>query len=319
MAVSVSEEHRPTVPDHEVIRLIGSGSSGQVWLAKNALETFRAVKVVRQQPFKHRQTFEREFHGILKFEPISRLHDGLVDILQVGINEPGRYFYYVMELADDVVTGQNIAPELYQPKSLAHRGNQIRRFPVAECVRHGAAIASAVGFLHKHGLIHRDIKPSNIIFVNGVPKLADIGLLTDMSEAGSLVGTEGFIPAEGSGSVRADIYSLGKVLYEMSTGRDRNDYPALPEELEKSEEARDVILLNKIILKACRARAWHRYQTAEEMLSALLAFQFDRKMMWRNQNQRLLTRVIGITGFIIAAAVIIGLLGRIVWLLQHPR
>ena len=185
-------------------------------------------------------------------------------------------------------------------------------------MRHGAAIASAVGFLHKHGLIHRDIKPSNIIFVNGVPKLADIGLLTDMSEAGSLVGTEGFIPAEGSGSVRADIYSLGKVLYEMSTGRDRNDYPALPGELEKSEEARDVILLNKIILKACRARAWHRYQTAEEMLSALLAFQFDRKMMWRNESQRLLTRVIGITGFIIAAAVIIGLLGRIVWLLQHP-
>ena len=96
--------------------------------------------------------------------------------------------------------------------------------------------------------------------MNGVPKLADIGLLTDMSEAGSLFGTEGFIPAEGSGTVRADIYSLGKVLYEMSTGRDRNDYPALPEELEMKEEARDIILLNKIILKACRAKTWHRYQ-----------------------------------------------------------
>jgi eukaryotic-like serine/threonine-protein kinase len=318
MSAPASEEQLPTVPDHEVIRLIGRGSGGQVWLAKNALGTFRAVKVVRQEPFKHRQAFEREFQGILKFEPISRLHDGLVDILQVGINEPGRYFYYVMELSDDVGTGQSIVPELYQPKTLAHRGNQIRRFPVAECVRHGAAIASALGFLHKHGLIHRDIKPANIIFIHGVPKLADIGLMTDMSEAGSRVGTEGFIPAEGSGSVRADIYSLGKVLYEMSTGRDRNDYPALPEELEQSGEARDIILLNKIILKACRARAWHRYQTAEEMLSALLAFQFDRKMMWRNENQRLLTRVVGITGFIIAAAVIIGLLGRIVWLLQHP-
>jgi eukaryotic-like serine/threonine-protein kinase len=318
MAGSTSEENLPAVSDHEVIRLIGRGGGGQVWLAKNALGTFRAIKIVQQQPFKHRQAFEREFHGILKFEPISRLHDGLVDILQVGINEPDRYFYYVMELADDVVTGQNVAPELYQPKTLANRGNQVRRFPVAECVRHGAAIASALSFLHKHGLIHRDIKPSNIIFVNGVPKLADIGLMTDMSEAGSLVGTEGFIPAEGSGSVRADIYSLGKVLYEMSTGRDRNDYPALPEELEKSEEARDVVLLNKIILKACRARPWHRYQTAEEMLSALLAFQFDRKMVWRNENQRLLTRVFGIAGFIIAAAVVIGLLGRIVWLLQHP-
>jgi serine/threonine protein kinase len=111
MAAPASDERVPTVPDHEVIRLIGRGSGGQVWLAKNALGTFRAVKLVRQQPFKHRQAFEREFQGILKFEPISRLHDGLVDILQVGINEQQRYFYYVMELADDVGTGQSITPE----------------------------------------------------------------------------------------------------------------------------------------------------------------------------------------------------------------
>src|SRR6185295_3171136 len=98
----------PAIPDHEVIRIIGRGSSGQVWLAKNALGTFRAVKVVSQRSFKHRRPFEREMHGILKFEPVSRLHDGLVDILQVGSNEKGGYFYYVMELADDIFAGQNI-------------------------------------------------------------------------------------------------------------------------------------------------------------------------------------------------------------------
>lgn len=319
MTEPASDEGVSKIPDHEIIRLIGRGSGGQVWLAKNALGTFRAVKVVRRQPFKHQQAFEREFHGILRFEPVSRLHDGLVDILHVGLNEPEHYFYYVMELADDIGTGQNISPELYQPNTLAHRDNQVRQFPVAECVRHGAAIASALGFLHKHGLVHRDIKPSNIIFVNGVPKLADIGLVTDRTEAATRVGTEGFIPAEGSGSVRADTYSLGKVLYEMSTGRDRNEYPALPDELENNVEARDLILLNKIILKACRAKPWHRYQTAEEMLSALLAFQFDRKMMWRNENQRLLSRIFGTAGFMIAAGVIAGLLWRIIWLLQHPR
>lgn len=305
----------PVIPDHEVIRLIGSGSGGQVWLARNTFGALRAVKTVRGQPFRHQRSFERELNGILKFEPISRLHDGLVDILQVGRNESEGYFYYVMELADDVATGQNIAPDTYQPKTLLYQGGVIRRFPIAECVRHGAAIASALGFLHRHGLIHRDIKPSNIIFVNDVPKLADIGLVTDLGEAGSLVGTDGFIPAEGSGSVRADIYSLGKVLYEMSTGRDRNDYPALPEDIGNGAEARDLVLLNKIILKACRAKPWHRYQTAEEMLSALLAFQFDRKREFR----RRFGQIIGIAGILFAAAVIIGLLGRIVWLLEHRK
>ena len=319
MAGVTTEEFSPVIPDHEVLRLIGSGSGGQVWLARNALGTLRAVKTVRRQPFKHQRSFEREFNGILKFEPISRLHDGLVDILHVGRNELEGYFYYVMELADDTATGQNIVPETYLPKTLAYHGGQIRRFPVAECVRHGAAIASALGFLHRHGLIHRDIKPSNIIFVNDVPKLADIGLVTDLTEARSVLGTEGFIPVEGSGSVRADIYSLGKVLYEISTGRDRNDYPALPEDLDNGAEARDLVLLNKVILKACRAKAWHRYQTAEEMMSALLAFQFDRASLRRSENRRRISRLVGVIGIIVAATVITVLLGRIIWLLEHGK
>src|ERR1035438_10468362 len=199
----------PKVPDHELIRFIGSGSSGQVWLEKNALAPYRAVKIVQEQVFKHRRPFEREFNGILKFEPVSRLHDGLVDILQVGRNEDAGYFYCVMELADDVATGPNILPATYSPRTLEQDKDRLKRLPVAECVRLGAAIASALGFLHRNGLFHRDIKPSNIIFVNGMPKLADIRLVTDASEGRSLVGTDGFRAPEGSGSVRADIYALG--------------------------------------------------------------------------------------------------------------
>jgi len=50
--------------------------------------------------------------------------------------------------------------------------------------------------LHRQGLVHRDIKPSNIIFVRGVPKLADVGLVAAVTDARSFVGTEGFIPPE---------------------------------------------------------------------------------------------------------------------------
>jgi len=59
------------------------------------------------------------------------------------------------------------------------------------------ALTSALAFLHEQGLVHRDIKPSNIIFVQGQPKLADIGLVAGSDETSSFVGTEGFIPPEG--------------------------------------------------------------------------------------------------------------------------
>jgi eukaryotic-like serine/threonine-protein kinase len=307
----------PTVPDHELIRLIGSGSSGQVWLGRNALGFYRAVKIVREQVFKHQGPFEREFNGILKFEPVSRLHDGLVDILQVGRNEAAGYFYCVMELADDVLTGPTILPATYSPRTLEQDKARLKRLPVAECVRLGAAIASALGFLHKHGLFHRDIKPSNIIFVNGMPKLADIGLVTDASEGGSFVGTEGFRAPEGSGTVRADIYALGKVLYEIGTGKDRNEYPALPEMPGSRGETQDLILFNRIMLKACRAKAWQRYQTAEEMMLALLAFQFDKASLRRRENTALLTRVFAVLGVIAALGVLGGLIWRFIWLLNQ--
>ena len=307
----------PIVPDHELIRLIGSGSSGQVWLARNALGTYRAVKIVQEQMFKHRRPFEREFNGILKFEPVSRLHDGLVDILQVGRNEAAGYFYCVMELADDVITGPTIHPATYSPRTLEQDKSRLKRLPVAECVRLGAAIASALGFLHKHGLFHRDIKPSNIIFANSMPKLADIGLVTDASEGWSFVGTEGFRAPEGSGTIRSDIYALGKVLYEISTGRDRNEYPALPEMRGSHAETRDFILLNRIILKACRAKAWQRYQTAEEMMLALLAFQFNKAALRNKENTELLTKLFAIIGVFAALVVFGGAIWRFIWLLNH--
>src|SRR6266540_333203 len=91
----------PRIPDHELLRCIGRGSYGEVWLARNALGAYRAVKIVLRRTFEHDRPFEREFGGIQKFEPISRSHEGLVDLLQVGRNDQEGYFYYVMELADD--------------------------------------------------------------------------------------------------------------------------------------------------------------------------------------------------------------------------
>jgi eukaryotic-like serine/threonine-protein kinase len=307
----------PIVPDHELLRLIGKGSSGEVWLARNAFGTCRAIKVVHKKNFRREKPFNHEFNGVQKIEPISRLHDGLVDILHVGRNDAAGYFYYVMEISDDVRTGQVITSEQYSSRTLLQDIEQRRRLPIGECVRLGAAIASALGFLHRHGLIHRDIKPSNIIFVNGFPKLADIGLVTDLSDAGSQIGTEGFIPPEGAGTAQADIYSLGKVLYEISTGKDRNDYPALPTPLGDSAEDRDLVRFNKIVLNACRADPARRYQSADEMMTALLTFQFSKHNPRKENARERLVKIIGIAGVIFGFGVIIGLVWRLVWILNH--
>src|SRR5919109_10343 len=97
---SAADVQPPQVPDHELLCLIGRGSFGEVWLARNAIGTLRAVKIVHRSRFARLEDFEREFKGLLKFEPISRSHDGVVDILQIGRRDDAGYFFYVMELAD---------------------------------------------------------------------------------------------------------------------------------------------------------------------------------------------------------------------------
>ena len=79
----------------------------------------RAVKVVWREDFEDERTFEREFEGILKFEPMSRDHPALVNILHVGRSPDGvSFYYYVMELGDDVTSGQDINPIEYEPRTL---------------------------------------------------------------------------------------------------------------------------------------------------------------------------------------------------------
>src|SRR5882724_5561724 len=90
------------IPEHELLSAIASGAYGQVWMARNRLGVYRAVKIVHRASFDHDRPFEREFAGIKAFEPTSRSHEGLVDLLQVGRDDAAGYFYYVMELADDL-------------------------------------------------------------------------------------------------------------------------------------------------------------------------------------------------------------------------
>jgi len=305
---------RPQIPDHELLRPIGAGSYGEVWLAKNVMGSFRAVKVVYRKTFESERPYEREFSGIKKFEPISRSHEGFVDILQVGRNDQAGYFYYVMELADDakgVFSIQSTPPakedepqsglntehwilNTYSPKTLRSEVQRRGRLPVEECLQLSLSLTSALGELHKQGLIHRDIKPSNIIFVNGQPKLADIGLVASVTEARSFVGTAGFIPPEGPGTAQADLYSLGKVLYEISTGKDRTDFPELPTLVREMPDRERLVEFNEAVLRACQNDCGKRYRSASEMHTDLLLLQTGKSLRqtWRLRRRlRLLTKI----------------------------
>src|SRR6188768_4056125 len=117
-AASTSHRDPPKVPNHELIRVIGRGAYGEIWMARSELGVLRAVKVVDRRTFETETAFQREFDGMARFEPISREHSAFVDILHVGRDEAGEFFYYVMELADDHLHGQAIETSNYIPKTL---------------------------------------------------------------------------------------------------------------------------------------------------------------------------------------------------------
>jgi CHASE2 domain-containing sensor protein len=261
----------PPIPNHRLLRRIGQGAYGEVWIAQDQIGTYHAVKIVYQRSFDHPAPYEREFKGIQRFTPISRSHPGFVHILHVGRNDPEGYFFYIMELGDDKLGRQPIDPFNYSPNTLSAMLDG-GRLSVQACLRLGLDLTAALQYLHEHQLIHRDIKPSNIVFVNRQPKFADIGLVTDVTPRGkdvSLVGTEGYIPPEGPGTIGADIYGLGKALYEACSGKDRNQFPSLSGTLIASADP-SFNGFNEIILKACHSEPGQRYQSASEFHTDLL-------------------------------------------------
>ena len=242
----------PEVPDHEILRLIGTGAYGEVWLARSVTGAYRAVKVVWREDFKDESIYVREFESILHYEPVARRIPGVVHILHVGQHHGEfPYYYYVMELADDAYTGIHIDPLKYVPHTL-HSDMELygrNPMPLDYVIEVGSQLAHALDGLHAEELTHRDVKPSNIVFVNGRAKLADVGSVAQSNNR-SFAGTQGYVPPEGPGAPRADVYALAKVLYEMSTGKDRLDFPELPENIPSGPSHRHWLAFNEVVCAA---------------------------------------------------------------------
>lgn len=256
---------RPVIPDHRLITLIGGGSYGQIWLAQNVAGAFRAVKVVSRSNFHSDRPYEREFEGLQRFEPISRSHEGFLQILHIGRNDVDGYFYYVMELGDSQDEAWREDPAKYSPRTLASELEAHLHLPLDRCLEIGLELSAALARLHQQGLVHRDLKPANIVFVNRRPKLADIGLVTEAGNAVTFVGTEGYVPREGPGAPNADIFALGKILYEMATGFDCSRFPDLPETPPTAVGNLTFAEWNEVVCKCCDEDPRRRYQQAEDL------------------------------------------------------
>jgi serine/threonine-protein kinase len=201
-------------------RLLGIGGMGFVYLAEHTRLGRRvALKMLRQEYTKNADLVRRFFGEARAVNQIA--HENIVQITDF-IEAPGGDNYYIMELLE----GDNLG------HLLSDRGP----LPIERVLRIAHQAADALAAVHAAGIIHRDLKSENIFLITagGQPdfvKLLDFGLAkliednkaTHQTAEGVILGTPEYMsPEQAEGKAvdhRADIYSLGIILYEMLTGR----------------------------------------------------------------------------------------------------
>ncbi len=294
----------PRITDYDLLRLIGRGGYGDVWLARGVTGVYRAIKIVWRNRFADSEPFEREFNGLKEFAVVSLAEPSQLALLHVGRCDDSGYFYYVMELADDAAGGTSIRPDSYAPLTLKALRERQGRLPAAEVLAVAIELGQSLACLHARGLVHRDIKPSNGIVVQGRAKLADIGLVSASSATSSYVGTDGFVAPEGPGQPPADVYALGKLLYELSTGLDRRQYPQLPADLSRAPDRRMLFELNETLLRACDPDPARRHPDGAALLADLRLIESGGSLRRRRRR-----RQAAVLAAVVACAGALGLAG----------
>ncbi|MGD0654974.1 MAG: serine/threonine-protein kinase [Thermoguttaceae bacterium] len=299
----------PQVPDYDLIRPIGEGGFGRVWLAAN--QTTGRLRAVKLIPLRRSGTTDaagREIVSLTRLEAnLGHRHQNLLNIHHVG--KTADYLFYVMDLADDVSGSPAWNDPNYHPATLRKRLESGPLDP-EECFSCARQLLAGLASLHEAGMVHRDVKPANCLFVAGELKLADFSLLTEASPLVSRVGTEKYMPPDGHMDVRADVYAAGLVIYEMVTGLPTNRFPGLGEMGRQVVNDPFLSDLIRVVLRACEVDPQRRYRNAREMLQEL------KEPDPRSALRR--TRVKRLTAVCLACFTILLLVWAGVWL-SRPR
>jgi len=198
---------------YAIDRLIGEGGMATVYLARDVRHNRRVALKVLKPDLGAVVGIDRFLSEIQVTANLQ--HPNLLPLFDSGAAD--HLLFYVMPY----VEGESLRARLEREKQL----------PVDEAVRLATAVASALDYAHRHGVIHRDLKPENILLHEGQPLVADFGIALAVSNAGGnritqtglSLGTPQYMSPEQATGDRAidgrtDIYSLGALTYEMLTG-----------------------------------------------------------------------------------------------------
>lgn len=263
---------------YEMLEIIGTGGMAVVYKAKDRkLGRMVAVKILKDE-MRQDEKVRRNF--LTESEAVARLnHPNIISVFDVGTREDMDYF--VMELIDGITLKQYMNQRgVMTPKESIHFSVQILR---------------ALEHAHNRNIIHRDIKPQNVMILrDGTAKVADFGIARICGSAPTATVESAFgsvhymAPEQAKGGDidgRADIYSVGVMLYEMLTGelpykgdtpmaiamQHINSVPVPPRQINPSIPD----ALEWIILKAMSPDPEARYKTAGEMIDDLESFRRD--------------------------------------------
>lgn len=262
---------------YEIVRRIGGGGMGAVYLAKdrNLGEVPRAVKEMIESHLDDSQhekaiaDFKRESLLLTELE-----HPSIPTVYDYFYDDGSERFYLVMKF----IPGSDLASRL--------RGTTGGRIDELTATEWGVQIADVLHYLHTRPqpIIYRDLKPANLMLDSNLDRimLIDFGIArwVNKKEKGvTAVGTMGYAPPElfgGHADPRVDIYSLGATMFHLVTGSDPQDNPLLIFDFTKNPRPRQInpalsTEMERLLIRAVEYKPEHRFQTGAELRDALHA------------------------------------------------
>ncbi len=259
---------------YRIERELGQGGMATVFLAQDLKHDRRVALKVLKPELAAVIGAER---FVVEIKTTAALqHPHILPLFDSG--EADSFLYYVMPFID----GETLRAKLDRETQLG----------IEEAVKLTVAVADALDYAHRQGIIHRDIKPENILLHDGRPMVADFGIALALSaaaggrmtETGMSLGTPHYMSpeqatAEKEITARSDIYSLGSVLYEMLTGNPPHVGASAQQIIMKivTEEAVPVTKIRKsvpgnvaaAVAKSLENLAADRFETAKAFADAL--------------------------------------------------
>jgi predicted Ser/Thr protein kinase len=294
------EELAPHFPQLEILACLGRGGMGVVYKARqkslNRLVALKLLAPERADDPQFAARFEKEAHALAALN-----HPNIVGVHDFG--QAGGFFYLLMEFVDGVNLRQLLQTKRLTPK---------------EALSIVPPVCEALQCAHEHGIVHRDIKPENLLIDKaGTVKIADFGIakivhrshLAPREEPGASPHDEATMPfgtpdyaapeqANGTADHRADIYSLGVVLYEMLTGERPKENITPP-----SKRVQVDIRIDELVLRALERTPELRFATAAEFRTQVEQFTTEA-----NDHEPLDSAISKVNAFFGAAG------GMVIWM-----